>query len=198
MPILDFYANDDTASIDDGQFDVVTEEYANVMVQLLPEGFAWNWKPNGIFDRLRRGLSREFSRVERRARELLLEINPRTADELIGEWEAMLDISNLSTDLDERRAAVHAKFTARVGATGELFILNLAGRLGYPDAEITHYNDPFVCISECTHSLYGSEGGWAFAWTLVTNGSTVNDVLLEELIANYARRHEIVNVQFPE
>lgn len=198
MPTIDLYASDDVGTIDDGQFDVVTTDYAEVLVQLLPEGFAWNWKPNGFFDRMRYALAREFSRAERRARELLAEMNPRTADEMIGDWEAMLNITHSSTNLEARRVAVQAKFTARVGATGQAFILNLAGNLGYPNAEIRRYNDPFLCISECTHSLYGSEGGWIFAWTLIANDSTDNDVLLEELIAEYARRHEIANVEFPE
>jgi uncharacterized protein YmfQ (DUF2313 family) len=194
--VTDFYGGEDNGSIDDGQFDVINDDYVPVIHQLLPKGRAWIFRPDGIAEKVIRALSWEPSRVERRARQLLSEFDPRTTEEMIGDWEELLDLTDPPTDLADRRLAAYTKFTKKfVG--NEPFFLAMANSLGYPSASIRHEGDPFTCVSDCTDSLRGFEGYWLDTWTLVTGGTTANDDTLEDLVNKYKQSQEIVLFEYP-
>jgi uncharacterized protein YmfQ (DUF2313 family) len=202
MPAVELYATDEAASSDDGSFDIVTEDYAIVIPQFLPRGPAWNFKIGGIAHKLIRAISLELSRVERRGLELIEEMDPRTCQELLEDWERALGLPALCqggtspTSLDKRREAIHAKLTSRPFGNAPFF-LDLASKLGYPNAELRYEGDPLTCIDPCIDSLRGYEGGWLEAWTLVANTSTENDATLTCLVLDYAQAPEIVTVEFP-
>lgn len=202
MPDVDMFASDDAATIDDGLFDVTTEDYAFSIEQLLPQGLAWNFKPGGVAKQLFRALGLEFSRIERRVRELIEEADPRTTQELLADWErvaglpAICEGGDAPTTIEGRQAALHTKLTARPSGNAPFF-LGIAESLGYPDAEIRYEGDPFLCTDPCTDGLYGHEGGWLYFWTLVANASGDNDATLQCLVRDYAQAHEITAVEFP-
>lgn len=203
MPDVDIYALDESATIDDGFFDVVHKDYFQVLRQLLPQGFAWNIKPGGVMERLLCALGYEPARVERRAAELIEEADPRTTEELLPDWERIAGLpgacnTNPPTTLEGRRAALVAKLTERV-AESRTFFLALAAELGYPLAEIRHEHQPFQCgISRCGDPLQGWHGQWTYAWTLIANATTENDDTLRCLVLEYAQAHTTVLFEFPE
>lgn len=199
MPI-DIFALDDSASFDDGEFDVVNENFVPVINQLFPTGPIWTWRPGGVMEGLIRALSYEPSRVEQRALQLLSEMDPRTTEELIDDWESYLGLPgqnlNPPTDLEDRQEAVHAKFTSR-SVGNEPFFLELADSLGYPSAEIRREGRPFRCGSSCGDSLRGYRGYWLDTWTLIANLSTANDETLQLFVNHYKQDQEIVLFEFP-
>lgn len=202
MPDVDFYSLDESATVDEALFDITTTEYAFVIEQLLPQGKAWRWRPGGIAKRLFEGLAYEWSRVERRARELIEEMDPRTTQEMLEDWERVAGLpaicqgGDAPTTVEARQQALHSKLTAKVSGNVPFF-LQLAENLGYPDAEIRYEGDPFLCTDPCTDGLYGFEGYWLDTWTLVTNDTTENDATLRCLVSDYAQAHEIILFEFP-
>jgi uncharacterized protein YmfQ (DUF2313 family) len=121
---------------------------------------------------------------------------------MMDEWEAVYVLpdecaEDQPTTLEGRQARLHAKVAGKIGETGEAFFLAMAERLGYPAAIITSSADPFLCTSECTHALYGFEGGWLFHWTLVANATTENDGQLECLVRQHAKLRDYVSFEFP-
>lgn len=201
MPDVTIYALDESATIDEGFFDIAADDYVATVVQLLPEGKWWNWKPGGVFERLIGAVSYEAARIERRVRDLIEETDPRTADEMLVDWERNYNIQgqceeDQPTTLEGRRLRLHGKVSAKIGETGEAFFLAMAARLGYPDAEIVRSADPFLCTSECTHALYGFEGGWLFHWTLVANDTTENDGVLQCLVLQHKKQRDYVSFDF--
>lgn len=170
-------------------------EYERALVQLLPHGYAWNLDPDGIVRQLLAGLAVEFARVEERAAALIEEADPRTTDELLEDWERVLGLpeecGTPPSTLAGRRLAAYTKLTSRpVGNVP--FFLAMAAKLGYPNAEIFRLFDPFTCVSECTHSLWGADGYWDSAWLFLFNDTTENDGTLQCLAQQYAQAHEIV------
>lgn len=176
-----------------------TEDYCQVLKQLLPQGHAWRLKPDGVFEKLICALGLEFSRVERRMRDLIRESDVRESYELLEDWERLLglpDCAETPATTAARQAAAHAKLTAR-SSGNEPFFLAMAARLGYPAAEIRREYDPFLCTSNCDHSLRGWDGSWGVTWTLVANATGPNDDTLECMVRAYAQAHEIVLFEYP-
>ena len=202
MPDVDLFADDSAASYDFGFFDVTTQDYAHFLEQLSPHGNAWKVRPDGVLDRLRQSLGLEFSRVTRRSGDLLAELDPRTSEEMLGDWETDLGLPAIClggdppTTVAGRQSAAFVKLTT-VAAGNEPFFLASAAALGFPGAEIVRYGDPFTCISDCTDALYGFEGGWLDHWDLVAHDVTgETGATLACLARDYAQAQETVRTIF--
>lgn len=202
MPEVELGSGEFSGSQDDGLFDVIFEDYCTVTRQLSPEGFAWQIKPGGVMAKLLCALGYEASRIERRVSELLEEVDPRTTEELLPDWERNAGLpgkcnTNPPSTLEGRREALHAKLTERVSDSPSFF-LALADGLGYPNAEIRREHAPFQCgISACGDALQGHHGHWTYAWTLIANDTTENDDTLRCLVLDYAQLHTVVLFEFP-
>ena len=202
MAIVNIYALDDNASLEDGLFDVVTDDYKASIQKFLPFGLAWNIKKGGLMDKLYCAMAYEPSRVERRGRDLIEEMDVRTTQELLEDWERVLGLPGdcspvvVQTD-DDRREAAHAKL-ANKSSSNEQFFLDLAANLGYPGATIRHEHNPFECgISACGDALQGWQGGWTYTWTLIAGVSTPNDALLQCLLREAAQAHVTLHFEYP-
>lgn len=202
MATVDLYALGYSGSIDDSPFDVVTSDYKYSLWQFLLQGLAWKPKPGGLMDKLFCALSYEPSRVERRALDLLEEYDPATMQELLEDWERVLnlpgDCVEPSTQTeDDRREAILAKLT-QSSASSEPFFLQLASDLGYASASIVHEHNPFECgVSACGDPLQHDEGGWTYTWTLIAGDTTPNDGILQCLIREVAQAHVTVHFVYP-
>jgi uncharacterized protein YmfQ (DUF2313 family) len=197
----DLFGLEDSASLDDGIFDVVTKDYAHTILQFYPNGRAWIIKLKGVFDNLLCAWSFEPSRVERRGRDLISESDPLKTQELLEDWERVLglpgDCEEPPSTLEGRQSAVHAKLTQK-SFSSITFFLRLADRLGYPFAIIRNEHKPFQCgISVCGDALQGHHGHWTYTWTLITNDTTENDATLRCLVREAAQAHAIVHFEFP-
>lgn len=108
--------------------------YAGQLRQLLPTGPAWNFGAESTFAQLLAGLAEELARVDARALDLVEEADPRTALELLPDWERVAGLPDACTGIPdnagERQAALQQKLTGLGGQSAQSFI-DLAARLGY-------------------------------------------------------------------
>ena len=116
-------------------------DYAEQLRQLLPPGKAWEFPPEGNFAGLLVGLAEEFARIEGRGLDLLEEADPRTALELLPDWERVAALPDACTgapdNATERQAALHQKLT-RPGAQNAASYVELAARVGYGIEIVEH------------------------------------------------------------
>lgn len=202
MATVALYALDESATIDDALFDVTDKDYKPTVLSLLPFGLAWNPTPNGLMDKLLCALAKMPSRVEKRGLTLIEEMDVRTTEELLDDWERVLGLpgdcdEDPPTTLEDRREAAHAKLTGR-DEINEGFFLNLAEDLGYPGATIRPEHNPFqMGVSVMGDSFYSDGGHWTYTFTLILANSTPNDGQLQCLVREYAQAHEIVHFEYP-
>lgn len=170
-----------------------SEDYSQPAVQLLPRGPAWTGpRLHSFLGRV----ARELSRVEWRASRLIEEADPRTTQELLGDWEAFAalpDCGAVPETVAGRQAVLVAKLTQNLSPRAATFIA-IAEALGYTGVQVVHNADPFTCISNCNDSLYG--GPWIFTWTLVVDASSDNDAALECLVRKLTPQHTQVLFQY--
>ena len=142
---------------------VGVEGYAAQLAALLPRGRAWSRDRESVLSTLINGLATEFARVDGRAEELLVERDPRTATELLPEWERQLGLpdecSVLSATLTARRQAAHYKLTG-VSGLDKASIVRAAADLGYT-ITVDDLNQP---RADAIAGLDTTNGRWRFVW----------------------------------
>jgi uncharacterized protein YmfQ (DUF2313 family) len=100
--------------------------------------------------------------VQQSAATLLAEADPRSAYLTLPDWERVLGLAALNLSIEQRRAAVAAKYFQH-GGQSRAFFIALAERLGFPNAAITEYQLA-TCNSDCNSALYSEAD--LFVWTL--------------------------------
>jgi len=139
-------------------------DYLDQLKQLLPPGPAFPRDEDTTFNRLLGAIAEEFGRFDVRVERLPEEADPRTALELLPDWERVAGLPDvctgtIATTVPERRAAIVAKITAR-GGQSLAYLTSLAANLGYA-VVISEYRPlraRFRAGSRC-HSV-----DWAFAF----------------------------------
>ncbi len=111
------------------------EAYARMMKLLLPPGPLWRLDADSNLSKVFLAASDELVRVDGRGETLIAEADPRTADELLPDWERLLDLDSTGT-LDERRSRVVARLIARQRYRPADFQLALAPLLGQDVADV--------------------------------------------------------------
>ncbi len=188
-----FYADVVNGSVPVGYYDEINSTYLRVLKQLLPPGAAWNLGPGGNFEKLLEALGHSYERVILRARDLGFEFDPETMFELLTDWERVFSLPGTNpsppTTLDGRRDAVAGKMLGHgdpsipnfealaLGAGYDAVIVNVRQKLG-----------PFVAGSVVGDALWNSEGGWPFAWLVITE-SGADDPLLQWLLESVSPDH---------
>ncbi|NDY41241.1 DUF2313 domain-containing protein [Dissulfurirhabdus thermomarina] len=148
--------------------------YAAQLRALLPPGRLWDrWREEGsVADRLLRALAEEPARVDARAWDLLDEADPRTAWELLADWEQWAGLPDPCLGpvegTDRRRAALVARLTAR-GGQSRAYYEDLAATLGY-SVIITEYR-PHTVDADVTDPL--RDEAWAYAWEVAAGSRPV-------------------------
>jgi len=69
---------------------LTADAYSRMMKLLLPPGRLWNLDVGSLISDALLGAGDELNRVNQRLADLIEEIDPRTTDELLPEWEALL------------------------------------------------------------------------------------------------------------
>ncbi|RYY25252.1 MAG: DUF2313 domain-containing protein [Sphingomonadales bacterium] len=139
--------------------------YRAMLAQLLPRGSAWASGPDTNLGKLLAGEAEEFARADARAQRLLDEADPRTALELLPDWERVAGLPDACTgapdSLGERQAALANKIAQR-GGQSRAFFIELAARLGYyiEISEFTSLDAGFSAGDAC------NDDGWRFAWLI--------------------------------
>lgn len=108
--------------------------YAAQMRQMLPQGAAWPRDPDSVLGRLLAGIAEELARVDARADALIEEADPRTALELLADWESMAGLPDTCfgqpDNIPERRAALTSRIVD-LGGQSRAYFIALAQSLGY-------------------------------------------------------------------
>ncbi len=122
------------------------KDYLAVQQSLLPPGQAWPRDGESLLTRVLTALADGWNRLHARALRLVEEADPRTAREMIMDWETVCGLPDectfSATTLEERREAVVRKLTYR-GGQSRTYFQGLAKALGY-EIEILEFR-PFVC-----------------------------------------------------
>ncbi len=141
------------------------QAYAGQLARLLPKGAAWTFPADGAFAGLLLALAEEFARIDARGVDLIEEADPRTAQELLDDWERVAGLPDACTgapdSTSERQAALHQKLTS-TGGQSRAYFIELAAKLGYT-IEIDEHA-PCAVGMPCDVPVYGED--WIFAWTV--------------------------------
>ena len=146
-------------------------KYAQLLKNLLPRGVIWRTEEGSVLERFLSALAEEFARFESRAMSLIAESDPRSALELLADWERIAGLpdkcsAGRATTVQERRDAVVAKLTMMGGASPAFFIA-LARQYGY-EIDIEEFA-PFICgLNECGDQLYSESS--VYVWRVSVPG----------------------------
>ena len=139
------------------------EAYREHLLALLPAGDIWTRDPDSVLGRLMTALAGELARVDARLEDLADEADPRTAWEMLGDWEKTCGLPGECWEAAEtmalRRLAVLARLTFQ-GSQSRAFYIDLAASLGH-EITIEEFS-PFRVGSRAGDPLYGE--AWAHAW----------------------------------
>lgn len=139
-------------------------KYIELLFNLLPKGVAWNKNPNSFLSQLMDGISQEMNRVDQKTEALLLEMDPRTSNELLTDWERMLGLPDECTGeaatVQARRNEAYAKLTG-IGSTSRQFYIDLAASLGF-EVTITEFRPFRAGLSRAGDRI--TNGDWIYAW----------------------------------
>lgn len=179
-------------------------EYRQQLQALLPQGHAWSRAPDAILTCILDAGAVLLAGADFRSGQLAAELDPRTAVELLIDWERVVglpdpyfseDVSTLT--LIERQFDVHAKLTM-IGGQSDAYFTSIAPRLGY-EITIGEYT-PHTVEKTVNTPIYGED--WAFVWSVKsaevtiiesTVGSAVSDPIRKwgnERLENWIRRYK--------
>jgi len=153
--------------------------YLAQLQQLLPPGQAWPRDTDATLSKLLSAMAEGLASVDARAFDVLDEADPRTALELLKDWERVAGLPDacsaaVADTIHERQNLVHAKITGRGGQSRQYFI-DLADALGYA-ITITEFR-PFTCEDTCEEAV--TDETWLFVWQVNAPATTIVDLTCE-------------------
>jgi uncharacterized protein YmfQ (DUF2313 family) len=162
--------------------DATVDDYVNALLQLLPPGLFWRYLDDGTrLYHLLEGMAEGFVRLQNKGLDLIEEMDPRTADEMLENWEELLglpdpclDEADWPTTLAERRAAAHAKYIATGGQSPAYFEQVAEALLGTN----VNINELFWLPFRVGVGRMGdriNEGGSQFIWEVEAAAATPAD-----------------------
>lgn len=178
-------------------FDVTTDRYKPAIYSLLPRGPMWPRDDATNVGKYVAALSAEPSRVQRRGEDLLRQLDPREAFELLEDWERVLglpDCDPAPVTIAERQATAHAKLTA-TGLSSFADFIEAAANLGYT-VTIVNANEGTFTIAESEIGDEGDEIGDPWEEWIVTTPSGSSDAQLLCLFQQHAPLHTVVVINF--
>jgi uncharacterized protein YmfQ (DUF2313 family) len=156
------------------------EDYQAQAKALLPKGKAWATELASKLSDFLLGLGDELARVDFRAVQLLDEMDPRTTEECLEDWERNFGLpDNCGTPPDTvqaRRNAILAKMNSTGGQTPQYFI-NRAAELGFT-ITITEFR-PFRADAGLANGPCYSET-WAYWWQVNAPLNTILEFKADE------------------
>ncbi|AXF86779.1 hypothetical protein DTO96_102535 [Ephemeroptericola cinctiostellae] len=158
------------------EFAKLVERYTQQLSALLPPGDALNTDDGGELREVLRRMADPLALVDALLTDMPTETDPRTASQLMAEWEDALQLPDSCSiggqTLAERQAAAFAKYTDSGGARIPRYIA-LANALGYDAASTVRYTMT-TCEDDGETPLY--EQVDRFRWSLqVGDGTTGRD-----------------------
>ena len=164
-------------------------DFQQAMQRLAPRGRIWRGDPLAIFVNTLGALAPTYARSTAAGAELLIDANPTTTVNLLAEWEDSLGLPDPCTasnpSIEQRQAAVRAKWGARGGLRPDYFI-TMAANLGFAITieEFTPYSvDQPV-------DLPLLDAAWSYIWqvnapAVVTSYFTVDSSAVDDPLEDY-------------
>lgn len=138
--------------------------YGEQARKLLPRGLAWTASKGTNFEGVLRGLGSEVAHADARAGDALLEVDPRTTEEMLADWERILDVpgncGELAPNVTLRRFQLVTKLTAQGGQTTDYYVAQ-ALALGF-QIEIEEF--PIFSAGNALAGNAMNTGGAVAAW----------------------------------
>lgn len=156
-------------------------QYRECLQALLPGGGAWTREQSAQLTALLDAWAAEFARLDARAEALLEETDPRTALELLPDWERVTGLPDectgeLADGIPARRLAAAAKLVKRGGQRPDYFI-ELAAAIGF-DVSIIEFGS-FDAGADVGTDLNGD--AWRHAWRVSLDG--LSELAFTEFVA---------------
>jgi uncharacterized protein YmfQ (DUF2313 family) len=153
--------------------------YLSQLRALLPPGAALLREPGGRVERVLGVAAAELARVDARAAAVREEADPRTAAEMIDDWERLLGLPDECsaglTLLEQRRAAVVARLIERLAPTpATIEAVSLAFGVRVSVVEFETYN----CEMDCEQPV--TDEAWAHAFQVWGSGRVVTEATCED------------------
>lgn len=152
-------------------------DYTAQLQALLPTGPAWTREPDATLTALLAGLAEELARADERIGELFEEGDPRTAQEMMDDWERVLGLPDpctaSATTLAARQLIAWRKLAFQAGQT-KAFYIALAASIGV-EIEIIEF-DPDVDDFDGSLTPLITGGKYRFVWRV--NVLTATDYTL--------------------
>jgi len=184
----------------------MARDYASDYQSHLPSGAAWTRAAESVATEFAHGLMVEFGRVDVRAAQLLLEMDPRTTTELVDDWERITGlpdpcVESAPTTIEGRRAAITSRIIARGNGGASLtFLREILTALGYASADVVirrFHLSPFTCESACNDALNPDDVGWPFVWEIVAKHGDLDEQVECQFHNRYALAHIALRFAWP-
>lgn len=147
--------------------------YTRHLQALLPTGPAWPRDPEAVLSKVLAAEAEGLARIHNRLLDLIEEADPRTALELLGDWERVCGLpdpcAGQADTIAERRARVVARLTATGGQSPAYFIA-VVKAMGF-EISITEHRARFHG-RRCHGAAYGDED-MQFVWEVKMPPETV-------------------------
>jgi uncharacterized protein YmfQ (DUF2313 family) len=148
----------------------------------MPAGFAWNGDPASRLGLFFRALADALATFEASAMAQLEEVDPRSAVQLLADYERVLGPDPYGRDRAvlsqaQQRALVFQRWTARGGQSVAYFTA-LAAALGDSIA-ITEYSPAKFGSCQFGSLMYGVD--WAFAWSIAGSADPVMEAMFQAI-----------------
>ena len=129
-------------------------DFQAALLRLMPRGRVWRNDPESNLSALAGALAPSWTRNTAAAAQVLIDASPATTQNLLVEWENSLGLPDPCTapnpSIEQRQAAVRAKFGAR-GALTTAYFITLAAALGFT-ITITEFS-PYTVDMTCDEPL---------------------------------------------
>jgi uncharacterized protein YmfQ (DUF2313 family) len=152
---------------------VISEDYKQQILQLLPPGFAYTPTEGSILVKLIAGMAEELARIDARGDQVIEESDPRTTSELFQEWLTEVgipdDCSSLAETPEDERNQLIQKLSSQPGQS-RAFYVDLAEKLGY-DSRVQEHEEFIVDDSFVEDPLY--DAYWIHSFSLILSEAPV-------------------------
>ena len=143
-------------------------DYAQQLTALLPPGPAWDAQLQPELHALISAIAKEFGRIDARSADLMREAFLATFHEALADWEQTLNLPDEclgpTGTVAERKAMVRVRLLELGGQTPAYYV-QLAARLGYPNARVQELRAPRFGTSRFGRDRFGSWDA-QFMWVL--------------------------------
>lgn len=162
---------------------VTAAQFARMLKQLFPRGSLWNFEANSNLSKLLLGMSDEAERLTSNFDSLIEEIDPRTTNELLSDFERIYGLPDPclgeNQTVQQRRQSLVQKIKS-TGGQSNAYLIEVAAMLGYT-ITITEFS-AFTVGDTVDELIYGDD--WEYAFQVNSALNTVEYFEVDDTVAD--------------